>query len=83
MQPSPPQLAARLMGAEVVGSASWEFEAKVKSEAKESIGVCICGWRDAMNLSKAETLFQALFLYLVGLRTYRKIMEADVREDQA
>jgi hypothetical protein len=71
------------MGVEVVGSASGAFEAMVKSEAKESIGVCVCGWRDAMNMSKAERLFQALFLYyLICLRAYGKIVEA-VREDHA
>lgn len=76
------QLAALSMGAEVVGSASGAFEAIVKStamSAKESIGVCICGWRDAMNLFKAERLLQALFLYLIGLRTYGKIVDADVK----
>ena len=51
-----------------------------KSEAKESIGVCICGWRDAMNPSEP---FQAVLLYLIGLRTYGKIVEADVSEDHA
>ena len=34
-----------------------------KSEAKESIGVCVCGWRDAMNPSEP---FQAVLLYLIG-----------------
>jgi hypothetical protein len=53
MQPGS-QLAAPSMGVEVVvGSASGAFEAMVKSEAKESIGVYICERRDAMNLSEA------------------------------
>ena len=51
-----------------------------KSEVKESIGVCICGWRDDMNLFEP---FQALLLYLRGLKTYGKIVEADVSEDHA
>jgi hypothetical protein len=68
MQAECPPPSARIS---VVGSASSgaAFEAMVKSEAKESIGVCVCGWRGAMNLSKSETLFQ-LLLYLIGLRTY-------------
>jgi hypothetical protein len=51
-----------------------------KSEAKESIGMCVCGWRDVMNLSEP---FQALLLYFISLRTCGKIMKVDVREDHA
>jgi hypothetical protein len=69
------------MGVEVVvGSASGALLMMAKSKSKESIGVCVGGWRDAMNLSDP---FQALLLYLIGLRTYRKIAEADVSEGHA
>ena len=57
-----------------------------KSEAKESIAVCVCvggwvgGWRYAMTLSEP---FQALLLYFIGLRAYGKIVKADVSEDHA
>ena len=68
------------MGVSGVGSASGALLMMAKSEAKESIGVCVCGWRDAMNPSEP---FQAVLLYLIGLRTYGKIVEADVSEDHA
>ena len=68
------------MGTSGVGSASGALLMMVKSEVKESIGVCICGWRGAMNLFEP---FQAFLLYLRGLKTYGKIVEADVSEDHA
>ena len=51
-----------------------------KSKAKESIDVCICGWRDVMSLSEH---FQAFLLYLMDMRTYGKIAEVDASEDHA
>ena len=48
--------AAPSMGVEGVGSNSRRLEVAVKSEAKKSIGVCVCGWRDATNLSKDERI---------------------------
>ena len=52
--PEPPPPAS--MGVEEMGSASGELEVRVKSEAKESIVMCVCGLRDALNLSEAKKL---------------------------
>jgi hypothetical protein len=65
MQPGPPP-AAPSMGLEV-GSDSGALEVMVKSEVKESIGVCVCGLKD-VNLSETEMLIRALLLYLGNLR---------------
>ena len=64
MQPGP-ELAAASMGP--VDSASGALEVMVKSEVKESIGVCVCGLKD-VNLSEAERLIRAVLLYLGSLR---------------
>ena len=69
------------MGASGAGPASGALLVMVaKSEAKESIGVWVGGWRYVMNLSEP---FQALLLYFIGLRAYGKIVEADDSEDHA
>ena len=71
---------AASMGASGAGPASRALLMMAKREAKESIGVWVCGWRHAINLSET---FQALLLYLIGLRTFEKIVEGDVSENYA
>ena len=58
--PEPPPPAS--MGVEEMGSASGALET-VKSEAKESIGVYVCGLKD-VNLSEDERLIRT-HLYTV------------------